>query len=113
MSRTSSEISSVDYRINKTSGLLSSTIQAVLPAQKQYRYLNQQQIQALKTQGYYCKQVILNRNSKEEMQWLIQNLNFSRDINRESVFKGGTVVTHKCVGTESSKISTFDLQQTK
>ena len=27
--------------------------------------------------------------------------------------KGGTVVTHKCVGIESSKISTFDLQQTK
>ena len=27
--------------------------------------------------------------------------------------KGGTVVTYKCVRTESSKISTFDLQQTK
>ena len=27
--------------------------------------------------------------------------------------KGGAVVTNKCVGTESSKISTFDLQQTK
>ena len=27
--------------------------------------------------------------------------------------KEGTVVTHKCVRTESSKISTFDLQQTK
>ena len=27
--------------------------------------------------------------------------------------KGVAVVTHKCVGTESSKISTFDLQQTK
>ena len=27
--------------------------------------------------------------------------------------KGVTVVSHKCVGTESSKISTFDLQQTK
>ena len=27
--------------------------------------------------------------------------------------KGGTVVTHKCVRTESSKVSTFDLQQTK
>ena len=38
----------------------------------------------------------------------------SRDVNRggETV-KGGTVVTHKCVRTESSKISTFDLQQTK
>ena len=27
--------------------------------------------------------------------------------------KGGTIVTHKCIRTESSKISTFDLQQTK
>ena len=27
--------------------------------------------------------------------------------------KGGTVVTHKCVRTESSKISPFDVQQTK
>ena len=26
---------------------------------------------------------------------------------------GGIVITHKCVRTESSKISTFDLQQTK
>ena len=37
----------------------------------------------------------------------------SRDINREAMVKGGTVVTHKCIRTESSKISTFDLQQTK
>ena len=29
------------------------------------------------------------------------------------MFKGGTVVTHKCIRTESSKTSTFDLQQTK
>ena len=27
--------------------------------------------------------------------------------------KGGIVVTHKCIRTEGSKISTFDLQQTK
>ena len=32
-------------------------------------------------------------------------------MNRGPTVKGGTVVTHKCVGTESSKISTFDLQQ--
>ena len=30
-----------------------------------------------------------------------------------AIVKGGTAVTHKCVGTETSKISTFDLQQTK
>ena len=37
----------------------------------------------------------------------------SRDINKGSIFKVGTLVTHKCVGTESSKISTSDLQPTK
>ena len=37
----------------------------------------------------------------------------SRDINREPKVNEGTNVTHKCVGTESSKISIFYLQQTK
>ena len=37
----------------------------------------------------------------------------SRDVNRGAIVKGGTVVTHKCVGTKSSKISTFDLQQSQ
>ena len=37
----------------------------------------------------------------------------SRDINRGTMVKGETVVTYKCVGTESSKISTFELQQAK
>ena len=36
----------------------------------------------------------------------------SKDINSGAMAKGGTVVTHKCIRTESSKISTFDLQQT-
>ena len=30
-----------------------------------------------------------------------------------AITKGGTVVTHKCIRTESSKFSTFDLQETK
>ena len=58
--------------LTKLIGLLSSTIQAVLPAQINFRYLQQQQIQALKTQGSYCKKVILNRHSKEELQWWIK-----------------------------------------
>ena len=37
----------------------------------------------------------------------------SRDISRAGMVKGGIVVTHKCVGTETSKTRTFDLQQTK
>ena len=30
-----------------------------------------------------------------------------------AIVKGGTVATHKCIRTESNKISTFDLHQTK
>ena len=37
----------------------------------------------------------------------------SREINRVEMVKGGTFVTHKCIRTESSKISAFHLQQTK
>ena len=37
----------------------------------------------------------------------------STNINREPMEIGETVVTHKCIGTQSSKISLFDLQQEK
>ena len=50
----------------KLIGLLFSTIQSAFPAQRNFRCLQQQQIQALKTQGSYWKKVILNRNPKEE-----------------------------------------------
>ena len=52
---------------------MSSTIQAVLQPQINFRYLKQQQIEALKTKGSHCKKLVLNRNSKEELQWWIQN----------------------------------------
>ena len=39
--------------------------------------------------------------------------NIPRDINRGGMFKEETVVTGKCIGTGTGKISTFDLQQTK
>ena len=60
--------------LTKLIGLLSSTIRAVLPALINFRYLQQQQIQALKTQRSFCKKVILNRHSKEELHWWIKNL---------------------------------------
>ena len=46
--------------LTKLIGLLSLTSQAVLPAQINFRYL-QQQMQALKTKRSYCKKVILNK----------------------------------------------------
>ena len=44
--------------LTKLTGLLSSTIQAVFPAQINFRYLQKQQIQALKIPG-----VILSRSN--------------------------------------------------
>ena len=104
----------------KLIGLLPSTIQAALPAQINFRYLQQQQIQALKTQGSYCKKVILNRTGVvdtkfENLQWSLldsvaqpsadtdryiqegMGCSMSGDINRGAMVKGGTVIRHKCV----------------
>ena len=55
--------------LTKLIGLLSSAIQTVLPAQINFKYLQQQQLQALKTQRSYCKKVILNRISEVKLQW--------------------------------------------
>ena len=57
-------------------GLLSSTIQAVLPAQIQFRYLQLQQVSALKG-GMSCKEkIILNDQALGELQWWIENLKY-------------------------------------
>ena len=56
LSGTSSENTSVDLRTTKL------TIQAVLPAQMNFQYLQQQQMLALKTQGSYCKKETLRKN---------------------------------------------------
>ena len=125
--------------LKKLAGLLPSTIQAVLPVQINFRYLQQQPIEALKTQGLCCKKVVLNGNSKEELQWWIKNLKICNGryvIQSHSQVLIQTDAPRKrwgavCQGistggqcskeeqllqqllTESSKISIFDLQQTK
>ena len=55
--------------------LLSSTVQAVLPAQLQIRYLQQIQIQALSQKYSYQQLVTLDLKAKKELMWWIQNLN--------------------------------------
>ena len=62
------------HELTKLLGLLASTIQAVLPAQVNVRYLQQQQIKALRATQCYQVTALLNSNSKEELQWWIQNL---------------------------------------
>ena len=62
------------HELTELLGLLTSTIQEVLPAQLNVQYLQQQQIKALRATQCYQATVLLNRSSKEELQWWIQNL---------------------------------------
>ena len=57
-------------------GLLSSAIQAVLPTQIQFRYLQLQQVLAVKGGMSYKKKIILNDQALEKLQWWIQNLKY-------------------------------------
>ena len=62
------------HELTKLLGLIVSTIQAVLQAQMNFQYLQQQQITAMRTTQCYQATVFLNSNSKAERQWWIQNL---------------------------------------
>jgi len=55
-------------------GRLSSSIQAVFPAPRYYRHLQQAKIQALRSGGHYESQVFLNQEAIEELQWWAENL---------------------------------------
>ena len=52
---------------------LKPTIQAALPARLSSRFLQQQQIQALKEKKSYLTNITLNNNSKQELLWRINN----------------------------------------
>ena len=52
---------------------LKLTIQAALPARLSSRFLQQQQIQALKEKKSYLTNITLNNNSKQELLWRINN----------------------------------------
>ena len=55
-------------------GLLMSTIQAVLPARLNCRFLQIQQISPLSENLSYLDIIVLNQNSKIEQKWWVQNL---------------------------------------
>ena len=63
--------------LTKLLGLLSSTIQAVMPAQLQLRHLQQLQIQNLKLKKSYQDHVRITPLAKKELKWWIKNLVFS------------------------------------
>ena len=59
------------HKLTKLLDLLTSTIQGVLTAQMNFRYLQQQQTKAFRAIHYNQASVFLNSNSKEEFQWWI------------------------------------------
>ena len=75
MSKFTDRTGNIDFRINK-SGLLTSTIQAVLPARLQCWYLQLQQISSLKESHSYQQKIVLNYQSKTELLWWTTNLDF-------------------------------------
>ena len=62
------------HELTKLLHPLVSTIQAFLPAQVNLRYLQQQQIKALRATQCYQTTALFNSNSKDERKWWIQNL---------------------------------------
>ena len=55
--------------LTKLIGLLPSTVQAILPARIQFRYLQQEQILALQKKGSYSGHVTLGNLAREELFW--------------------------------------------
>ena len=60
--------------LTKLIGHIGSTAQAILPAQLQVRYLQRLQIQALKLSKCYHAKVHLDKDTKDELFWWIENL---------------------------------------
>ena len=61
-------------QLTKLIGLLSSTAQAVLPAQLQLRLLQQIQVESLSRDPSYQHQVTLISSAKQELLWSVQDL---------------------------------------
>ena len=89
-------------QLTKLIGLLSSTAQAVLPAQLQFRYLQQIQVESLSRDPLYQHQVSLISNAKQELLWWVQNL---------KLCNGRCLV--ECVRTSGSKISPIDFTKNR
>ena len=65
--------------LTKLKGLLAATTEAVLSAQLNFQYLQQQQINALKLKGSYQEVLYLNKESRKEIQWWIENMKLCND----------------------------------
>ena len=64
----------IPWEVISLLGSLCSTAQAVLPAMVQIRFLQQQQIAAIRSNPSYQSAMYLNQDSIQELQWLFNNL---------------------------------------
>ena len=62
------------WEVTSLLGSLCSTAQAVLPAMLQIRFLQQQQIAAIRKNPSYQSAIYLNQDSIQELQWWFNNL---------------------------------------
>ena len=143
MSGTSPENTSVDLRINKTNRLIVSNYSSSTSSTNKFQVLTTTANTSIKNTGVILqksdsKQKLQGRTALvdkkfENLQWSLLDLvsqssadtdrciqkgmgcSMSRDIitGGRTMVKGETIVTHNCIRTESSKISTFDLKQRK
>ena len=141
MSETSSENTSVDFRTNKINRLIVFNYSSGTSSTNKFQVPITTTNTSFKNTGVILqksdsKQTLQGRTEAvdkkfKNLQWSLldsfsqssadtgrciqkgMGCSMSRDINRRAMVKGGRVVTHKCIRNESSKISTFDLQQTK
>ena len=72
---------------------LTSTILAILPAKLHCHFLQQQQIQALKKNGSYESQVLLNKESQLELLWWVKNIEIWKELNSTS---SSSSLTDRC-----------------
>ena len=141
VSRTSSENTSVDFRIYRTNRLVVFNYSSSTSSKNKFQIPTATTNTNIKNTGVILPKSDSKQKPQERpavMDTKLENLQWSfldsvsqssavtnrciqkgmgwsilRDINRRAMVKRGTVITYKCVGTESSKISTFDLQQIK
>ena len=65
--------------LKKLIGLLLLTVQVILPAQIQFRYLQRGQILALQKKGSYSGHVTLGNLAWEELVWCMENLKLCKE----------------------------------
>ena len=129
------ETTSVDFRINKTNRLIVFNYSSSTSSTNKFQVLITKSNTSIKNTGVAfqksdSKQKLQGKTAVvdkkfENLQWSFLDLvsQSSADTNKciqkgmeyqqREMVKGETVVTHKCIRTETSKIRTLDLQQTK